>query len=209
MFRISFFLALTILLPKISIAQSAGDIAFIGFNADGDDDFAIVALADLPDTVFHFKDRNWNGTTFNSGEGTLFWDTQGVITQGTVVIFTDVDSDGNPSFGSSVGSLTDIGSFNLSASGDAIWAFVTNSVDDTTFITAIANEDTLFNNIATTGLTSGTNAFDLSDGAGTPDGGIYSAERYNSSFSNFLSEIYDFSNWTENNEELKLLINKD
>ena len=28
-------------------AQSPGDIAFIAFNADGDDDFAIVALADL------------------------------------------------------------------------------------------------------------------------------------------------------------------
>lgn len=198
--RLLLLIGACLLFNGIVLGQSAGDIAFIGFNADGDDDFAIVVLEDLPDTVIHFSDRDWLGSAFDTGEGTLFWDTEGTISQGTVVIFTDVDSDGNASFGASVGSITDTGSLNLSVSGDALWAFVTNGVDDTTFVAAITNEDGEFLNIAGTGLTSGTNAFDLSDGAGTPDGGAYVGTRLNSSFSNFLPLIMDFSNWEEDND---------
>lgn len=197
---------ISIWISTFSFAQSVGDFAFIAFNADGDDDFAIVALSELPDTIFHFTDRDWNGNSFNTGEGTLFWDTEGIVPQGTVIVFTDIDSDENESFGSSVGSLTDTGGLNLAAGGDAIWAFVTNGTNDTTFISAIANEDDEFINIETTGLTLGTTAFDLSDGAGTPDGGIYSGLRYNSSFSNFPTVIYDFNNWTEDNTDGESLL---
>jgi len=31
----------------IAFAQTVGDIAFVGYNADGDDDFAFVALVDI------------------------------------------------------------------------------------------------------------------------------------------------------------------
>jgi len=44
-------------------AQATGDISFIGFNADTDDDFAIVVLNDLPaNTTIYFRDGEWNGT---------------------------------------------------------------------------------------------------------------------------------------------------
>src|SRR5690606_9924189 len=39
---------------------NTGDLAFIGFNADGLDDFAIVLLADASaGTVVHFNDNSW------------------------------------------------------------------------------------------------------------------------------------------------------
>ena len=199
--RILLLMGILFFISGTSFGQAAGDIAFIAFNADGDDDFAIVVLNTLPDTVIHFSDRDWNGVSFDGGEGTLFWDTGGSVAQGTVVVFTDVDSDGNANFGASVGSLTDTGSLNLSVSGDAIWAFVTNGVDDTTFVAAITNEDAEFVNIGSTGLTSGTNAFDLSDGAGTPDGGVYTGSRLNSLFGNFGTAINTFSNWAEDNDD--------
>ena len=46
---------------------STGDISFTAFNADGEDDFAIVALADIPaNTTIYFSDNepNSDGTGF-------------------------------------------------------------------------------------------------------------------------------------------------
>ena len=73
---------------------STGDIAFTAFNADGDDDFAIVALADIPaNTTIYFSDNepNSDGTGFlDYNEGQLKWATGGsTISQGTIIIFTD------------------------------------------------------------------------------------------------------------------------
>ena len=43
------------------IAQSTGDITFVGFNADGDDDFAVLVLKDLPaNTLIYFTDNEPN-----------------------------------------------------------------------------------------------------------------------------------------------------
>ena len=62
------------------MALGPGSIAFVGFNADGNDGFAFVAIDGIPTgTVIHFNDNEWNGQpigaggAFNSGEGSLTW----------------------------------------------------------------------------------------------------------------------------------------
>lgn len=56
-------------------AQSPGDIAFIAFNADGNDDFAVVVLADLAaNSTIYITDNESDGAGgITSGEGTLTW----------------------------------------------------------------------------------------------------------------------------------------
>ena len=56
------------------MALAPGSIAFIGFNADGNDSLAFVALATLPaGTTIFFSDREWTGSAFNTGEGGWSW----------------------------------------------------------------------------------------------------------------------------------------
>jgi hypothetical protein len=109
-----------------------GDIAFTAFNADGDDDFAIVALIDLPpNTIIYFTDNEPSSATTlaDTNEGIIRWDTGvSIINSGTVVTFTDTDSGGNPNFGASLGTLEyESGTLNLAAEGDAIYAYVGSS----------------------------------------------------------------------------------
>ncbi|MBO6524926.1 MAG: T9SS type A sorting domain-containing protein [Balneolaceae bacterium] len=177
-----------------SFGQSAGDIAFIAINADDDDDFAIVALNSLPDTTFYFSEQVWDGTNL-TGTGWFTWNTGQVISQGTVVIFNDTDAGGSRSV--SIGTLpSSSGTINLNVTGDAFWVYTTDSSTDTTFITAIATVSSEFDNIATTGLTEGTNAIDISGGSGSPDGGFYVGTRLSLNFSNFSSLVNDENNWT-------------
>jgi hypothetical protein len=44
---------------------NVGSIAIVGFNADGNDNLAFVALVDIPagETIY-FEDNEWNGTSF-------------------------------------------------------------------------------------------------------------------------------------------------
>ena len=172
-----------------SHAQSPGDIAFIAFNADGDDDFAIVALTELAaNSTIYITDNESDGAGgITSGEGTLTWFTGTTsIKAGTVVVFTDVDNGTNPNFGVSIGLLSKTGSFNISQSSDGILAFVgTDDSSPTSFIAAIqigndpsnlgpfdGDEITLTN----TGLVIGTSII-VVDSSASPDGAVYNASR--------------------------------
>ena len=63
----------------VAHALSPGDIAFTGFNADGDDDFAIVALTEIPASSTHyFTENKYKGTGgVSSGERAVGWNTGG------------------------------------------------------------------------------------------------------------------------------------
>lgn len=186
---------------------SAGDIAFTAFNADGDDDFAIVALVDIPaNTTLYFTDNepNSDGTGFlDFNEGTLEWASGGsVITAGTIVVFTDTDNASNPSFGASTGTLSEPsfdGPPNLAGGGDALYA-VEGSPDGnniTAWLAGIQNEagnqGTYFDQ---TGLTVGTTFINFFS-SGSPDGGYYSGARSGeSAFPDYLVLLGDNTNWT-------------
>lgn len=194
-------------------AQTQGDIAFVGFNADGDDDFAIVVLADISaDTTIYFTDDETTGvgspSALAGSEGTITWSTgNSVIKAGTIVIFTDVDSDANPGFGSSIGSITRSGSFNLSGSKDGLIAFLgSDSSTPTTYIAAlqIGNDNTFLGpfdgdaiTLTNTSLVIGTSIV-VVDNTASPDGGIYNASRSSETvYSNYYSLISNSAtNWT-------------
>jgi hypothetical protein len=196
-----------------TFCQSPGDIAFIAFNADGDKDFAIVALADIAEnTTIYFTDDETTGSAGISGlagsEGVITWITGSeIIKAGTVVIFTDIDSNTNPNFGSSIGSITRSGSFNLSSSKDGIIAFIgTDSSSPTTYLAAIqlGNDSTELGpfdgdgiTLTNTGLVVGTSIIVFDDSA-SPDGAVYIGDRADQiSFSNYYSLISDDeNNWT-------------
>ncbi len=194
---------------SIGWSLSTGDIAFTAFNADGDDDFAIVALADIPaNTTIYYSDNepNSDGTGFEStSEGILKWETgSSTISAGTIVVFTDVDNDDNTNFGASIGTLTDASfdaGFNLNATGDAIYSIEGSDDGSTLTISAwlagiqngSGNEGS---NFSQTGLTAGTTFIDFYS-SGSPDGGYYSGDRQGqSSFSGYLTHLGDATKWT-------------
>ncbi len=144
------------------MALANGSIAFIGFNADGNDGFAFIAIDEIPaGAVIRFSDNEWNGQpvgaggAFNSGEGGLTWtNTGGPIAAGTVVELRDI-------------SETDLRSANLGAisggfmalgnSGEAIFAFEgASETSPTTFLAAVTNNNGGFSGATTSGLLGGT-----------------------------------------------------
>ena len=183
--------------------QSTGDLSFTAFNADGDKDFAVVALADIsPNTTIYFTDReSIEPGDFNTGEGTLIWTTGGtIIKAGTIIVFTDIDNDSNLNFGASIGSLSRIGNFNVGASKDAIFAYTGTDTDTvTTFISAlqIGNNATETGDLTGTGLTTGTTHI-IIDLVASPDGGYYNGSRTSqSTYANYLTLLGDTTNnWT-------------
>ncbi|MDG1661562.1 MAG: T9SS type A sorting domain-containing protein [Winogradskyella sp.] len=198
-----YFLLFTLLIASVSFSQATGDIAFVGFNADGDDDFAIVALADISaSTTIYFTDNESDGMGgFTSGEGQLEWTTPGtVIPAGTVITFTDTDSDGNANYGVSIGTLADIGAggLNLSGNGDAIFAYIgTDEVTPTTFLAGAQNTTSAsaYGDLTGTNLTIGS-TFVIFTASGTPDGAVYTGPRDTlADFSDYLSLIGSAGNW--------------
>ncbi len=189
----------------VSFSQNSGDILFVGFNADGDKDFSIVALKDLAiNTVIYFTDNEPNiaGDGNNGSEGVLKWDTgASVIEKGTIVVFTDIDSASNPNFGSSVGvlSVVDAG-FNISTNGDVVYATygnpATNNVSK--WICAIQNSNTGFEtNFGVTNL-SVANDYLVIDNTASKDGGEYSGLRSGKTIEEYRSLILDEENWMTN-----------
>ena len=211
MYQVYWCLIFTFSLFLKTHAQSPGDIAFIAFNADGDDDFAIVTLADLiANTTIYITDNESDGAGgITSGEGTLSWFT-GVtsIKAGTVIVFTDVDNGTNPNFGVSIGLLSETGGFNISASNkDGILAFVgTDDSSPTSFIAAIQIGNDSSNlgpfdvdgiTLTNTSLVIGTSII-VFDSSASPDGAVYNASRFSqTSYSNYYTLLNDGdSNWT-------------
>ena len=192
-------------------AQSPGDIAFIAFNADGDDDFAVVVLADLAaNSTIYITDNESDGAGgITSGEGTLTWYIgAATIKAGTVIVFTDVNNDTNPNFGVSVGVLSETGAFSIPASDkDGIIAFLgTDDSTPTSFIAAIQIGNDSSNlgpfdvdgiTLTNTGLVIGTSII-VMDSSASPDGAIYNASRSSqTSYNNYYSLLIDDdSNWT-------------
>lgn len=186
-------------------AQSTGDIAFIGYNIDGLDDFSIVVLADLPaSTSIYFTDKEPNGNGgLTSNEGVLQWNTgTAIISAGTVVNFTEINKDTNTNFGASLGILSEAtGTMTLSASGESIFAFLgTNETTPTTFLAGIqlGKDNTTSGDITGSGLVAGYTHILIKNFTLSPDGGAYDmgSKAGEADFKDYLWLIADNSNWS-------------
>ena len=105
------------LLAVVTHAQTlvAGEIAFIGYNSDGTDDFTFIALTDIPaGEVIYFTEEGWNSNTgawMGTTEGHYTWTAPGGGTACGTVVHID-ETSGNvltPSSGTMSGILSGSG----------------------------------------------------------------------------------------------------
>jgi hypothetical protein len=178
----------------IANSLSAGDVSFVAFNSDGDDDFAIVFWKDVDaNTVLYFNDNEWNGSAFTSGEGSFAWNSGGsIITSGTVVRFSSL---GLVSRSASVGTISGFSGLDLSGSGEGLFCYRGTSVSaPTAFLAAIGNGTvaTSFSSLSGTGLTDGDTAIRLTSGS---DIGQYKGARDGYLAVGYRALLSVMSNW--------------
>lgn len=192
-----------LLIPAFMLAQSsAGDIAFVGYNADGNDGFAFVTLVEISNNQdIYFTDDDWinnnSSYEFSGGEGVVKFTTNQQIDAGTVIKIEDINGTINVSPNYGTASETDAG-YDLNASDEVLYAY-TGSHSNPTFLTAFANDDFSVNSggLQSTGLTDGTDAWKGSDYSMTDDDvlvydGCISCY---SSMNDFLPLLVDGNNW--------------
>ncbi|MDX1906306.1 MAG: lamin tail domain-containing protein, partial [Bacteroidia bacterium] len=155
---------LGILLPRMQ-AQTTGDIAFTGFNADGTDGLAFVTFVDIPaNTQIWFTDDEWTGTAFSSptSEGDVVWSNNALTPAGTVVELSALSSGAPVASVGTAGLGTNAGPA-LGASGEGVYAYLGVQRTPTVFLTAIANGvwGGAPGSLTGTGLTSGGTATEL------------------------------------------------
>ena len=195
-----FCLLLAFALASSANAQlSAGDIAFVSFDADDPDAFSFLALTTItPGTVIKFTDNGWIASTgsFRPNEGIWAVEFTSEITCGTEI---QVTADGPTDLqGTSVGALTASGSLLLSSSGDQILAYQGDEATPS-FIAAVNFDGTGWAADATSsstsavpaGLVNGTTAVDL----GEIDNAQYSCVFESGSKADLLAAINNGSNW--------------
>ena len=132
--------------PVISL--SPGSIAFVGFNADGSDNLAFVALAPIAENVvIRFTDNEWNGSPvaaggafLDSNEGVITWTAPaGGVAAGTVVHLNHLAT---PSPLASVGVLTRSGDFDMGSDDETVYAYQGTAQIPTGFLAVIATRNT-------------------------------------------------------------------
>jgi len=174
--------------------SAPGDLAFVGFNADGNDNLAFVTFKDIPaNTLVYFCDSEWNGVGFGTDEGDFTWSSgNAVIPKGTVVSINNVSSGMSVSLG--IVTLNNAGG--ISNDEEAVFAFLgTGPRTPTTMLAAIANASGAFGTLAGTGLTANT-ALVLPEGI---DIANYNGPRTGLSQAQYLAQLNNAANWqTEN-----------
>lgn len=191
------FISLSILLTVVQLnAQVAGDLAIIGFNADGNDDLAIVTLAEIPaDRTIYIRDDEWSGTAFRDViESTFAWSTgSAAIPAGTVIVFSDLST----TMAASIGTIVQVGTGNrgLAATDEAIFFYLgTDANTPTTFLHMVTNGTiaAAAGSLDGTGLIAGTSALLLKAGA---DVAQYKGPRSGLDKAGYLAAINDLNNW--------------
>lgn len=178
-------------------ALTTGDLAFTGFNAD-QDNWAVVTFVDIAaNTTVYFSDNEWNGLAFNdTNEHTLVWNTgAGIITAGTVILFTEIDSTTDTitastgTLGLAAGGGTNLG---LSASDETLYAYLGDALAPTVFLAGVSSESAT-TNLTNAGLTVGVNAVALTN---STDYAEYTGDRANeAAFADYAALVNSAANW--------------
>ncbi len=179
--------------PRVQATLVAGDIAFVGFSSDSNDEFAIVSLADLVDETIYFT----TNAVGSSGEGILRWQSGGsLIPAGTVVTF--VGKPTSTQFGSSLGDLAQVsGVFNMGTSGDGLLAYGAELyATPETYFGGLESASGAAGSIVDVGLEFGLTFMDASGASASVRGGEYIGPRTGETQSGYLAEIYDPGNWS-------------
>lgn len=206
---------LCVLIPPLLLSHAGaallnvGDIAFVGFNADGNDDFAFLSLVDLDGgELIHFNVNEWTGSRFDGiSEDSLTWQATDPLAAGTVVVFTETRR--SSTIGVNHGTILDdssqVNTLELRASGDTILAHAGDRSDPSSyvFLAAISNKPADYTGVGSngtldgTGLVAGTTALLLNPTGADIDGGVYAGSRDGQAqFADYLPLIADIAgNW--------------
>lgn len=184
------------------MALVIGAIAFVGFNADGNDNLAFVALTDISSgEVIIFEDNEWDGTRFtDTNEGAFSWTATSFLPAGTIVRIDNIGSGTiTASTGTVVTPLAGRGTNRgISADSEVIYAYQGAPGIPTTFLTAIANSGFSSTNglLTNTGLVVGETAIDLATVDTGADIAAYVGPRSGlPRFSDYRALINNPTNW--------------
>lgn len=188
-------------ISNILNAQSPGDIAFIAFNADGIDNFAFVALADIPaNTSIWFTDNEWDGIDRfnNTNEGEIKWSYTAVLTAGSIVAIAG-NAGGAATITNGLGTVTGSG-LNLSPANETLYALLSEPISIAAmptpgFLAGISNDlsGDGVGVLTSTGLTDGINFIDFDN---DKDGFKYSGLKNGQhAFSGYLPKIMNKGLW--------------
>ena len=67
------------------MSLNAGDIVFLGFDADNNDVVLMTTTTVSEGEVLYFTDTEWNGTSFNPGEQIIRWTVPNDLTPGSLI----------------------------------------------------------------------------------------------------------------------------
>ncbi|HAP63911.1 MAG TPA: hypothetical protein DCR93_31970, partial [Cytophagales bacterium] len=202
-----FSIALLLTCSPTLLGQIDGDIGFVGFNADGNDDFALVLLTDLDGSsstvTLYITEDSWNGTTFPGTEGTITWTINSLIPGGTVINFRNVSTTPTLEAPQNVtpGSLSVSGTFDLADDGETMYVYLGSGVGTpTTFLTALSTDGDA--NVENgTGISYGFQAVNLSDVEADIDVAQYNSIRSNlESLEAYQSYVNDANRWVTQND---------
>ncbi|HEX2837037.1 MAG TPA: hypothetical protein VHN77_02805 [Phycisphaerales bacterium] len=142
-----------------------GAIAFTGFNADGTDNLAFVAIQPLPvGTVIGFTDNEWNGTAWvDSNENGFELTITTAVPAGAIVRMDTVGgasiTDATSNYGTIAGIAGAGTNLGVSNSNEAIYAFIGSYASPVSFLALVANDiEANSGSIAGTGLVAGVTA---------------------------------------------------
>jgi hypothetical protein len=204
----------SLLMTIMGIVQAQPGVAslmFVGFNADGTDGVAFVALEDVAaGTTIYFTDNEWDGAAFETGESYWQWSSGATLVAGTVVTISEINqgtlSAGSANPNSTVGTVTwsttsaPDNNSNISDMNEAVYMYLADTYNEPTlFITAIANSN--FNptvgELDGTGLTEGVNAVQL---LGNADVEVYTGPiECGSTIEECIANLVDPDNWDDDN----------
>ena len=187
------------------MALGPGSIAFTGYNADGSDNLAFVALQQIvAGTVITFTDKEWNGTSFNTGEATWSWTATSDVAAGTVVTMNGLAAGQTATSNLGTIAFSDATQRDIGITNETVYAFV-GELGTPEFVAAISNDAfTSANGLLTnTGLVQGQTAISLTSLNADADIAVYAGIHGASSFDALLPMINDPANWIAQNDSLR------
>ena len=177
------------------MALGPGSIAFTGYDADGTDNLAFVALSAISNgTVIFFRDDEWQGTAFNTGESSFSLTATADVGAGSIVTLSNI---GSGTLTVNTGSTAFVVSANrgLSGSDEIVYAYIgTDENTPTSFLSAVANLSLTSGAVLTnTGLTVGSNA--LQFGVGIDVAAFTGSRGDQADFASYASILNTAGNW--------------
>lgn len=192
----------TVAFATVAVSQATiagmGDLAFVGFNADGTDGFSFAALKSvgIGETI-RFTDDEWNGSTWaDANEAEWTWTATSALAAGSVISVTEVNNlySGAPFTSANTGTIAAVSDTlnnpGFSTTSETIYAYIGTRLAPT-LIAAISSDSAV--NFG--GLTGGA-AVALSNSS---DGAKYTGLRNNQNgHAAYLPQIANVAaNWTD------------